>query len=416
MPDSPHRRSERLLLRNCSVVDAVRDTPLHGAAVLVEGERIALVGTESDVRPAVPEGTPEVDLGGRHLSPGLVNMHTHLGLSLPGRLGDAVRAMNPVELVLHMADGAAKTLQAGVTTIRCVGEKEGNDFALKAAITADRVPGPRIFTAGRPISSTGGHGHATSGALECDGATGFRRGVRTQVKAGADLIKVMISGGISGRHETITTRQVTREELAAAISTAHEWGRKVTAHAGPSEVVGEAVELGLDCVEHGYELTAEVTKAMAAAGTWYVPTLVVTRCKEFFDELGVPEWMQQRSLGAGARHLESYRYALDAGVTVMLGSDMPPFWIFDGTSAAVRELEHMADEGLGARAAQAAATLVPARWLGAEQDLGTVEAGKYADLVATAGDPTRDTTTYRTIDWVAKGGDIVRDDRNRSLA
>jgi len=415
LPDSPHRRPERLLLRNCSVVDAGRDTPLHGAAVLVEGERIAVVDSESVVRPAVPAGTPEVDLGGRYLSPGLINMHTHLGLSLPGRLGDTVRAMNPVELVLHMADGAAKTLQAGVTTIRCVGEKEGNDFALKAAIAAGRVPGPRIFTAGRPISSTGGHGHATSGALECDGATGFRRGVRTQVKAGADLIKVMISGGISGRHETITTRQVTRDELAAAISTAHEWGRKVTAHAGPSEVIGEAVELGLDCVEHGYELTEQVTKAMAAAGTWYVPTLVVTRCKEFFDELGVPEWMQQRSLGAGARHLESYRFALDAGVTVMLGSDMPPFWIFDGTSAAVRELEHMATEGLGARAAQAAATLTPARWLGADPDLGTVEAGKFADLVATVGDPTRDTTTYRTIDWVAHGGTIVRDDRNRSL-
>jgi imidazolonepropionase-like amidohydrolase len=415
VPDSPHRRPERLLLRNCSVVDARRDEPLHGAGVLVEGERITAVGPEAAVRPAVPAGTPEVDLGGRFLSPGLVNMHTHLGLSLPGRLGDTVRAMNPVELVLHMADGAAKTLQAGVTTIRCVGEKEGNDFALKAAITAGRVPGPRIFTAGRPISSTGGHGHATSGALECDGATGFRRGVRTQVKAGADLVKVMISGGISGRHETITTRQVTREELAAAITTAHEWGRKVTAHAGPSEVIGEAVELGLDCVEHGYELTPEVTRAMAAAGTWYVPTLVVTRCKEFFDELGVPEWMQQRSLGAGERHLASYRYALEAGVTVMLGSDMPPFWIFDGTSAAVRELEHMSAEGLGARAAQAAATLLPARWLGVEDDLGTVAVGRYADLVATAGDPTTDTTTYRTIDWVAKGGDVVRDDRNRSL-
>jgi imidazolonepropionase-like amidohydrolase len=154
---------------------------------------------------------------------------------------------------------------------------------------------------------------------------------------------------------------------------------------------------------------------MAASGTWYVPTLVVTRCKEFFDELGVPEWMQQRSLGAGERHLASYRYALEAGVTVMLGSDMPPFWIFDGTSAAVRELEHMSAEGLGARAAQAAATLLPARWLGVEDDLGTVAVGRYADLVATAGDPTTDTTTYRTIDWVAKGGDVVRDDRNRSL-
>ncbi|WP_432486731.1 amidohydrolase family protein [Kineococcus sp. SYSU DK018] len=415
MPDSPFPRPSTVLLHGCSVVDATRDTPLAGAAVLVEDERISAVGPEEQVRAGAPAGAVEVDLGGRTLSPGLVNMHTHLGLSLPGTLGAQVRAMDAVQLALHMAEGAAKTLQAGVTTIRCVGEKEGIDFALKEAIAAGRVPGPRLHTAGRPISSTGGHGHGTSGALECDGPTGFRRGVRTQVKAGADLIKVMISGGISGRHETITTRQVTREELEAAITTAHEWGRKVTAHAGPAEVTGEAVELGLDCVEHGYELTGEVAKAMAANDCWYVPTLVVTRCKEFFDELGVPEWMRQRSLGAGARHLDSYRYALEAGVTVMLGSDMPPFWIFDGTSAAVRELEHMADGGLGARAAHAAATIVPARWLGVEADQGTVEVGKYADLVATAGDPTRDTSAYRGIDWVMKGGDVVRDDRNRLL-
>lgn len=416
MPDSPFRRPSSLLLHGASVVDATRSRPLPGAAVLVQGERIVAVGPEAEVRAQAPADVVTLDLGGRTLSPGLVNMHTHLGLSLPGTLGARVKAMNPVELVLHMADGAAKTLQSGVTTIRCVGEKEGNDFALRAAITAGAVPGPRIFTAGRPISSTGGHGHATSGALECDGATGFRRGVRTQIRAGADLVKVMISGGISGQHETITTRQVTRDELEAAISTAHEWGRKVTAHAGPAGIIAEAVELGLDCVEHGYELTPAVTAAMAAGDCWYVPTLVVTRCKEFFDELGVPEWMQQRSLGAGERHLASYHHALEAGVTVMLGSDMPPFWIFEGTSAAVRELEHMSAEGLGARAAQAAATLVPAQWLGAQDDLGSVEPGKFADLVATAGDPTQDTSTYRSIDWIMKGGDIVRDDRNRVVA
>ncbi|OZM76837.1 amidohydrolase family protein [Pseudonocardia sp. MH-G8] len=404
MPDS-------VLLHGCSVVDATRSTALTGAAVWVQEERIRAVGTEAEVRAAL--GAQEhqaIDLGGRYLSPGLINMHTHLSLSLPGPRGAAVKQMNPAQLVLHMAGGAAATLRAGVTTIRCVGEKEHADFALRQAIEAGHVPGPRIFTAGRPISCTGGHGHTSSGALECDGPVGFRSGVRQQIRAGADLIKVMISGGISGQHETITTRQVARDELEAAITTAHEWNRKVTAHAGPAGIIAEAVELGLDCVEHGYELTDEVTAQMAAAGCAYVPTLVVTRCKSFFDELGVPEWMQQRSLGAGPRHIESYRSALAAGVTVMLGSDMPPFWRFEGTSAAVRELEHMAENGLDAPAALAAATLVPATWLGAQDDVGSVEVGKFADLVATAGDPSADVSTYRSTSWVMKGGRVVRDD------
>ena len=402
---------ESVLLHGCSVVDATRNAALTGAAVWVEGERIRAVGPEAEVRAAL--GAQEhqaVDLGGRYLSPGLINMHTHLSLSLPGPRGAEVKQMNPAQLVLHMAGGAAATLRAGVTTIRCVGEKEHADFALRQAIEAGHVPGPRIFTAGRPISCTGGHGHTSSGALECDGPVGFRSGVRQQIRAGADLIKVMISGGISGQHETITTRQVARDELEAAITTAHEWNRKVTAHAGPAGIIAEAVELGLDCVEHGYELTDEVTAMMAAAGCAYVPTLVVTRCKSFFDELGVPEWMQQRSLGAGPRHIESYRSALAAGVTVMLGSDMPPFWRFEGTSAAVRELEHMAANGLDAPAALAAATLVPATWLRAQDDVGSVEVGKYADLVATAGDPSADVSTYRSISWVMKGGRVVRDD------
>jgi imidazolonepropionase-like amidohydrolase len=403
MPDS-------ILLTGCTVVDATRDAALKGAAVHVRGDRIEAVGPEAEIRAGLEGEHREVDLGGRFLSPGLINMHTHLSLSLPGPRGAEVRAMDLPQLALYMAGAAARTVRSGITTIRCVGEKKHVDFALRQAIDAGHVVGPRIFTAGMPLSCTGGHGHSSSGSLECDGPVGFRNGVRQQIKAGADLIKVMISGGISGQHEKITTRQLARDELEAAITTAHDWNRKVTAHAGPAGITAEAVELGLDCVEHGYELTDELTAQMAAAGCAYVPTLVVTRCKSFFDELGVPEWMQQRSLGAGERHLESYRSALAAGVTVMLGSDMPPFWQFEGTSAAVRELEHMAANGLAARDAVAAATLVPATWLDAQDDIGSVEAGKFADLVATSGDPTSDVSAYRSLSWVMKGGAVVRDD------
>ena len=395
------------VLTNLRLIDGVDPAPQDGLAIVVRR------GLIEAIVPADESPGEAIDLDGAHVMPGLINMHTHFSLSLPGAGGDAVSALDPHELALYMADGARRTLLSGVTTVRCVAEKSGADFALRRAIEAGHVPGPRIFTAGRALCCTGGHGHDTDDTLECDGADAFARGVRSQVKAGADLIKLMISGGIAGENEQITTPQLTREEMAAAISTAHAWGRKVTAHAGPSAIIAEAIELGLDCVEHGYELTPDVARLMAERDVALVPTLVVTRAGAFFDDLGVPTWMQERSLGAGPRHLQSYRYALDAGVEVLLGSDMPPFWDFEGTSAVVRELEHMQAGGLAASDAIRAATAGPARWLDADDRVGTIQPGRYADLIAMPEDPTAGMAALRGIHFVMKGGVVVRDDAGR---
>jgi imidazolonepropionase-like amidohydrolase len=399
------------LVRNCTIIDCVASLPMSAAAIWIRDGRIQQCGPEGEVRRVAPAEIDEIDLAGAYVMPGLVNMHTHFSLALPGTSGDRTRALGPHALALYMAAGARATLRSGVTAVRCVAERDHADFALRDAIAAGQVEGPRIFTAGQGLVCTGGHGHEGGDTLECDGADGFRRGVRTQIKAGADLIKVMISGGIAGQYEAIDTRQVTRDEMAAVIETAHDWGRKVTAHAGPAPVIDEAVRLGLDCVEHGYQLTEPVVKLMAERGTHFVPTLVVTRCGEFFDELGVPSWMQQRSLDAGPRHEQSYRLALAAGVPVMLGSDMPPFWHFEGTSATVRELEYMAGFGLSPLAALRAATVIPARWLGADDEFGTVQPGRLADLIAMDEDPSRDVSALRTLRWVMKEGQVVRDDR-----
>ncbi len=399
------------LIGNCAIVDCVADHPISPAAIWIRDGRIQQCGAEGEVRRAAPAEIEEIDLAGAYVMPGLVNMHTHFSLSLPGSGGDQVRALGPYAVALHMAAGARQTLRSGVTAVRCVAEHDHADFALRDAITQGRVPGPRIFTAGQALVCTGGHGHENADTVECDGADGFRRGVREQIKAGADLIKVMISGGIAGQYEAIGKRQLTRAEIAAVIETAHDWGLRVTAHAGAAAVIDEAVRLGLDCVEHGYELTEPAAALMAERGTHFVPTLVVTRCGEFFDELGVPRWMQQRSLAAGPGHERSYKLALTAGVPVMLGSDMPPFWPFQGTTATVRELEHMAGFGLAPLAALRAATVVPARWLGADHDFGTVQAGRFADLIAMDEDPSREVSALRTLRWVMKGGQLVRDDR-----
>lgn len=401
----------RTLLFNCSVFDGVADRPLPATAVLIDGSRISEVGPEAALRYRTDDATLEVDLGGACVMAGLLNMHTHFSLSLPGPRGVSIQAMGPEELTLYMSSGARRTLNSGVTTVRCVAEKNHTDFALRRAIETGLAVGPRIYTAGRALACTGGHGHEGSDTLTCDGADSFRQGTRAQIGAGADLIKVMISGGIAGEHEAIDTPQLNHDEMAAVIETAHAWGRKVTAHAGPAPVIDEAVRLGLDCVEHGYQLTPSVAELMAERGTSLVPTLIVTRCGDFFDTLGVPQWMQRRSLDAGPRHLESYRMALDAGVEILLGSDMPPFQQTEGTTATVLELEHLATYGLSPVQALRAATIAPARWLGAGDDIGTVEVGKYADLVAMDGDPTRGVAALRSLRWVMKGGEVVRDDR-----
>ena len=396
------------VLINCNVFDGSSPQVQPDRYVLVRNGEIAEIGPAGSA--PEPDGAATVDLQGSYLMAGLLNMHTHFSLALPGPLAESVRAMSPHELAFYVADGARRTLLCGVTTVRCVGEMDHVDFALRSAIAAGRAEGPRILTAGRALVCTGGHGHESSNTLECDGPDGFVRGTRAQIKAGADLIKVMISGGIAGLHETMDTVPLAPDELSAVIFTAHAWGRKVTAHAGPARIIGPAVDQGLDCVEHGYQLTEAVARQMSDRGVSLVPTLSVTRCKDFFDSLGVPAWMQERSLGAASQHEQSYRLALAAGVSVMLGSDVPPFWPTDGTSATVRELEHMEAFGLPPGDALLAATRVPAAWLGIDEQVGSVEPGKRADLIAMREDPTATVSALRTLHWVMKDGRVYRDD------
>lgn len=363
----------------------------------------------------IPAGTSVLDLGGAVVLPGLINMHVHFGLALPGPMQELASTTDPAARSLAMAGNAAATLLAGVTTVRLVGESDYLDFSLRRAITLGSVPGPRIYTAGHALCCTGGHGYNADG-LEADGADGFRRATRLQLRAGADLIKVCISGGIAGEHEAIDTPQMTDEEMSAVISTAHDWGRKVTAHAGPASVVARAVELGLDCVEHGYQLTPEVCELMARTGCWYVPTITVSRCEQFFIDNGVPEWMRERALAAGPAHWTSLQHALAAGVRIAMGTDMPPQADYDGTTATVREMEFMAEAGMPDIDVLRSATSWAAEWLDADEHIGRIAPGAAADLIVLDKDPTRDVSALRTMHAVVQAGQPVRDDRGTLLA
>ncbi len=399
-----------LLLTGARIVDVDAGTLRDGQALLVGADgRVAAIGSPDTLR--ADAGAREVDLTGQVLSPGLVNMHVHLGLALPGSEGDAVRAAGAPGMALTMAGEAQRALQAGVTTVRLVGESDYLDMTLRTAIEAGTLPGPRIRTAGHALCCTGGHGHDAD-AMEADGPDDFRRVTREQLKRGADLIKVCISGGLAGEHEGIDTPQLTDEEMRAVIETAHDWGRQVTAHCGPAAVAHRAIQLGVDGIEHGYQLTPEVCALMAERGTWLCPTILVTRCEGFLRDRGVPEWMLERSRAAGERHWESLRLAVTAGVRLVLGTDLPPHALVDGTSATVRELELMVQAGLSPAAALRAAGPDAAQWLGMAGEVGTLAVGALADVVLLEADPLTDIAALRGIHAVLRGGQVVRDDRH----
>lgn len=405
------------VLAGCRLWDGQAATSADDQAIWVSPDgAVRAVGDAQHVLDDARADQPEiVDLGGAVVVPGLINMHVHLSLALPGPMQESVQGSNLAELVLLMAGNARAVLHSGITAVRLVGESRFADMALRKAIRAGAVDGPRIYTAGHALCCTGGHGHDADGQ-QADGADGFRRATREQLRAGADLIKVCISGGIAGEHEAIDTPQLTDEEMAAVVGVAHDWGRKVTAHAGPAPVIERAVELGLDCVEHGYELTPQLCATMANRGVSYVPTITVSRCEEFFRANGVPQWMIDRALGAGPRHWESLQHAIGAGVEILMGSDMPPHAPYDETTATVREMEFMAEAGMTPREVMVSATSAAAGWLNASDRVGVLAPGASADLLVLDDDPLADVSALRGMHAVVQGGRVVRDDRSRLRA
>ncbi|SNS41643.1 Imidazolonepropionase [Sphingomonas laterariae] len=389
-----------------NVVDLSGKAPIRDAVLLVDGDRIVAVGPAATT--PVPADAEIVQMRGKWLAPGLMNMHVHLGLNLPGagRLYNESREAK----ALRMLDNAQKSLQSGVTTIRLTGEDGGIDFAVKKAIDGGTFDGPRIHTAGESLVPTGGHGK-----LEVDGPAAFAKGVREQAKRGATWIKLGISGGISDTHGDIAASPFTDAEMKTAIEVAHRNGLKVTGHTGSPQASEYALEQGIDCFEHGYWFTPELLQKMKAKGTWYVPTIVVSQkgALEFYRKIGSPPWYLERQASVGKVHWETLKSAIKAGVNIALGSDQYPFEPNEGTTATVREAELYAEAGMSSAQALRAATIEPARMLGVDKEVGDLKPGYLADIIALDADPAQDIRALRSISFVMKGGKTVRDDAVR---
>jgi imidazolonepropionase-like amidohydrolase len=391
-----------------TIVNINGKASIPDGVVLIEGERIKQLGAAGSIQ--IPPGAKVIPMNGRWLVPGLMNMHVHLSLNLPG----AARIVNetPQAMSLRMMDNAQKSLRSGVTTVRLVGEYGGVDFAVIDAIESGKFQGPRIHTAGRSVGPTGGHAR-----IEADGPAEVSKAVREQIKLGATWIKLGLSGGISDIRGSIGASRFTLPELQAAIDVAHRNGVKVTGHTGSPLASLEAIDAGIDGFEHGYFFTPEVLKKMKEKGVWYVPTIVVSQkgALDFFARIGSPQWYLDRQASVGRTHLETLRAAIKAGVRIALGSDQHPYEPNEGTTATIREAEIYQEAGMTPLQALRSATIEAARMLEVDKEVGELKPGLLADIVAVEADPLQSVGALRTLSFVMKGGEVIRDDRNSAL-
>ena len=404
------------VLRAARLIDGTGAAPVSNAAIVVTGERIVAVGPASRI--GVPPGARVLDLGDVTLLPGFIDAHTHIaGRTLGDPLGDVavVRDYASYAAVLGVAN-ARNTLMAGFTSIRVVGSHNFDDMAIRAAINDGRIPGPRMENAGHAIGITGGHcdengfrpGLIQYGPAEgvADGPDQIRSAVRYQVKSGAAVIKMCATGGVLSEGDAVGATQFTFEEMKALVDEATKLERKVAAHAHGTEGIKLAVRAGVSSIEHGSFLDEDGARMMAQRGTYLVPTLMAGRAVESFAKSGVLKGLRaEKALAAAAAMRKSVRIAVANRVPIAFGTDAGV--IPHGDNA--QEFGLMVEwGGMTPMAALTAGTLNAAKLLGWDSRVGSLAAGKLADIVGVPGDPLADIHATERVSFVMKGGVIYK--------
>ncbi len=353
---------------------------LPKAVVVVDGERIVKVGAEHC---PLPRNTRMVPLDGGVLLPGFIDCHVHLCLDGSPDPVTGILAEPMAMTAFKAAAAARRTLLAGVTTVRDLGGRAGIDLALKQAVQSGVIPGPRMLVSGRLICMTGGHGWQIG--LEADGADAVRRAAREQIKAGADIIKLMATGGVLTPGVEPGNAQFTEAELRAGIEEAHKAGRKTATHAMGTQGILNALRAGIDSIEHGVYLDEEAVRMMAERRIAFIPTIsALHHIDEKGAAAGIPDYAVEKTRAVKPHHLESIRLAREAGVAVAMGTDAGTPFNLHGQN--LGELALLVDRGFSVLHALQAGTRVAAETLGLAEDLGTIEEGKLADLIVAPAD------------------------------
>jgi len=399
--------SKTVVIRAGHLLDVKTGKTLTNQTIVIQGDKIASVGSDAQV----PTGAQVIDLSNATVLPGLIDAHTHITYTPNfgySRLGISI----PRE-ALNGARNARVTLDAGFTSIRNVGATGFTDVALRDAINAGDVPGPRMLVSGPALSITGGHCDDNMLPFEwhvqaegvADGIAGVQHKTRENIKYGADLIKICATGGVLSHGDNPQASQFTLEEMKAVVADAHRLGRKVAAHAHGAEGIRWASEAGVDSIEHGSYIDDAAIAEMKKNGTYLVPTLyLMDWFFENAEKIGTPPELIAKGREVMPAARKNVARAFAAGVKVGFGTDAAVYP--HGLNA--HEFAVMVKLGLTPLQAIQAATVNDADLLGWSDKVGTLEPGKWADVVAVDGDPLADVTTLERVKFVMKGGEVVK--------
>lgn len=378
---------------------------LEHATLLIRGSKITAVGPSRQI--TIPKGAVRIDGRGLTVMPGLIDCHVHLCLGGEPDVVNAVQSENPLYILLKSARHARMTVEAGITTVRDVGSCDHSIFTLKRAIDGGMMPGPRIVGAGLAICMIGGHGRFIG--QEVEGVDQVRQAVAAQVAAGADVVKVIASGGVLTPGTSPDEAQMTPEELRAAVDEAKQAGRKVAAHAHGVSGMSNAIRAGVHSIEHGTLMDDDTAGLFAEHGVYMVPTLsALATTAAGRRGCGIPDSALDKAKAMTKRHQASFKLAHRRGLLIAMGTDAGTPFNYHGDNA--QELDRMAALGMSPMEAIIASTSAAARLIGIQKQVGTIARGKVADLLIIDGNPLRKIEILRNrsrIAGVMQGGKFV---------
>jgi imidazolonepropionase-like amidohydrolase len=390
------------VFKNINLIDGTGEKILKNAYMKVENGIIGEIGVGWNDNNKDFEVT---DLGGKYVMPGMIDCHTHI--TFPGSANPELLLFtaNHTDITILALKNLERLLKHGVTYIRDLGDYEHISIKIKKYLADGSIKGPNICSAGKAIMMTGGHGHQAG--READGVVEVMKATREQIKAGADVIKVISSGGVMTKGADVNAYQFNVDELSAAVVEAHKTNRKVATHCHSTQGIKNSILAGIDSIEHSTILDEEAVSMMVEAGTYIVPTLIAV--KSIIDNgesAGIPKFMVEKAKLVSKNHYNSIKMAYDAGIKIAMGTDCGTPFNIHGISAPL-ELELMVEAGMTPMDVIKSATKTSSELLGIEEQYGTLEVGKFADFLVLDENPIENIKTIQSLSNVYQKGQLM---------